>query len=323
MALRVVTRAPVAMVVTPASVARVHSMVSVATAETRVSPVTVLPVRPALMARRAIRMELRAVTVVRAAMARPVVVVVPVAARWSMAPPAMAVTVVPVVWVVTAGMPPLIWALLRAPRVVMPVPAVTAGPVVWLAMPLRSPVTVALAVTRVWPATVPPVAPVWMARPGFQTAAPVVSVVPAVTARPVAWVVSARCPVSTGWPPMAVTVVSAVWVVTAGMPPLIWALLQAPRVVMPAPVVMAGPVVWLVVRARSTVPAVMVAMRVWPVTVRPARPALMARRAIRMELRAATVVRAAMARPVVSVVPVAARWSMAPPAMAVTAVPVA
>jgi hypothetical protein len=122
---------------------------------------------------------------------------------------------------------------------------------------------------------------------------------------------------------MAVTVVPVVWVVTAGMPPLIWALLQAPRVVMPAPVVMAGPVVWLVVRARSTVPAVMVAMRVWPVTVRPARPALMARRAIRMELRAATVVRAAMARPVVSVVPVAARWSMAPPAMAVTAVPVA
>jgi hypothetical protein len=43
--------------------------------------------------------------VVRAAMARPVVSVVPVAARCSMAPPAMAVTVVPVASVVTALTP--------------------------------------------------------------------------------------------------------------------------------------------------------------------------------------------------------------------------
>jgi hypothetical protein len=47
---------------------------------------------------------------------------------------------------------------------VMPVPAGTAGPVVWRVVRARSTVTVVMVAMRVWPATVRPVAPVWMAR---------------------------------------------------------------------------------------------------------------------------------------------------------------
>jgi hypothetical protein len=46
----------------------------------------------------------------------------------------------------------------------------------------------------------------------------VVSVVPAVTVRPVAWVVSARWPVSTGWLAMVVTAGLVASVVTALTP---------------------------------------------------------------------------------------------------------